>query len=215
MIGKGFSLEHQRYKELGVYATALLDSFMQYRKRANEVFGDDADDKIMYGLENKKVSIAETDPETGEVKIKQEKADVCNNPFGVSRYAVYYDKDTTSEWDENMDENEGYIMGIMAQANDRLQYGLGAPTKKVLTLNEVYEMLGLSQTIDGARVGWSLDSPYGDHQVIFKVIPVAREDYEGADTYHRCFLIDFNVDGDITQYMMKHNFNRKAIEARV
>lgn len=206
-----------RYQNLMSYTSSLATAFAAYRQRAKEIYGEDADDRIMYGKEKKKVTIREVDPETGEEKTHKEEVDVCTNPFGVSQYAVYFDKDTTSEFDENDDQNLGYILGCQSQANDRLQcsrFHIG-PKKKILTLNEVYEMLGFPQTVEGSIVGWSLDSKDGDHQVIFNVQKVAREDYDGADTYHKCYLIDFNVDGPVTNQMISHNFNKqKALESK-
>lgn len=202
-----------RYKDMASYAGSLAASFAAYRQRAKEIYGDDADDRIMYGIERKKVSVSEVDPETGEVKTKKEEVDIATNPFGVSRYAIYFDQDTTTEWDPNMDVNLGYVNGCMQQANDRLQYPYNTKHKKIVLLNEVYEMLGFPQTLEGSKVGWSLDSKNGDHQIIFNVQEVAREDFEGSDTYHRCLLIDFNVDGPVTDKMLSHNFNKqRALE---
>lgn len=213
--GLGLHEYHSRLDLQIGYSGALLGLIGTMKVNADKIFGEGASDKIMYGLEDKKVTIEEEDPETGKVKRIKKDVQVATNPWGVSQYAVYFDQDTSTEWDRNDDVNEGYIMGVMAQANDRLQCSAFGRTHKTLLLNEVYEMLGVQQTEEGSKVGWDLRSENGDHMVIFKVIKVAREDYEGSDTYHECFLIDFNVDGPVTKFMTRYNFNKtRAIEAK-
>ena len=80
-------------------------------------------------------------------------------------------------------------------ANDLLKQ------KGYLFLNDVYKLLGLSETKSGQIVGWVYDekNPVGDNFVDFGIY----KDY-GADFingFGTSILLDFNVDGNILEIL--------------
>ena len=66
-----------------------------------------------------------------------------------------------------------------------------------LFLNDVYDMLGILHSQEGAVVGWIYDeeNPIGDNYVDFGIYDERNADF--VNGYERSILLDFNVDGYI------------------
>lgn len=182
------------------YAT-LDQGFRDYRKRAVERFGEDVDKELRYGIKAEKI----TKTVIGEDGKEREVEDTALivGPSGASVYARFFEKYTTDEegnsilnlnWDENQEYNLMFIKAQETAANNLLK------AKKMLFLNEVYDMLGLSRTKAGQIVGWVYDPdhPVGDNYVDFGLY---RDSLSFEDDRGQAILLDFNVDGNVWELM--------------
>lgn len=105
--------------------------------------------------------------------------------MALSQYARIFD-DSNIYWRSDQEANLMFIKCQEQYLNDLLV------RKKVIFLNEVYEMFGFPRTIIGQTVGWYYNdkNPIGDNSIIIDVAV-----FEGH------ILLDFNVDGEVIQYL--------------
>ncbi len=178
-------------KALAAAYAVLGQGFKEYRSRVVERFGSEVDRQLKYNIKVTEVEEIVTDEKGKEKKVKKtiETADP-----DVSGYLRYLTR-SNPNWEENSDFVEMFLQAQQNYANDKLR-AIGH-----LTLNDVYDMLGMPDTKAGMVVGWiyDLDCPNGDNYVEFDVkkvhIPNERGEYEEA------YAIDFNVDGNIYNKM--------------
>lgn len=182
------------------YATAEK-GFKEYRNRVIEKFGEEVDKELKYGLKAETKTETVIDDETGEKK-KVKTTSYTVDPDKISGYARMFEKYTTDEdgntvlnrhWDNRNEYNVMFLRAQENYANDLLK------AKKMLFLNDVYEMLGLPRTKAGQVVGWVYDTenPVGDNYVSFGP-------FENSLTYsdtNPAILLDFNVDGNVWELM--------------
>lgn len=103
----------------------------------------------------------------------------------LSQYARIF-HDGNIYWRSDQEANLMFIKCQEQYLNDLVV------RKKVVFLNEVYEMLGFPRTIIGQIVGWYYNdkNPIGDNRIIIDM--AVFEDH---------ILLDFNVDGEVIQYL--------------
>ena len=100
-------------------------------------------------------------------------------------------------WDKtNPDQNIAHLRSVLHQANDQL-YANGH-----LFLNDVYRMLGIDDSKEGAILGWIVDDEHQNTYVDFGVFGVNSDDpwdYSNAEPWDGKLgiLLTFNVDGII------------------
>ena len=182
----GYNIINKRNAALMAAYTAIDTSFKKYRQRVIADLGEEADWKYRTGAEEKKVDVVETD-ENGKEKKTKAKVDTVD-PAEPVDYMVNFLRDTVYipvDVKRNHQMNKWRIQQCETNANTRLQ------TYKHLTLNDVYDMLGVPRRDCGQIVGWTLDGT-GDNAVEFIIKEIWDEEYEQYN-----FLIDFNVDGII------------------
>lgn len=102
-------------------------------------------------------------------------------------YSRIFD-DRSPNFENNSRYNLMFLKQTEAYANQLLK------ARGHLFLNEVYDMLGLSHTKTGAITGWKCEenNMNRDNFVEFNIVP-------HPDIYK--FIIDFNVDGVILDYL--------------
>ena len=105
--------------------------------------------------------------------------------MALSQYARTF-KDGNIYWRSDQEANLMFIKYQEQYLNELLV------RKKVVFLNEVYEMFGFPRTIIGQIVGWYYNdkNPIGDNRIIIDAAVC-----EGP------ILLDFNVDGEVIQYL--------------
>lgn len=167
-------------------AYAVLDKgFRAYRERVINELGPQKDAEFRYGVDEKEI-VEETDEGAVVKTVKVAKE-------GHSIYARFFDEGCSS-WSPQYGQNQLFIKCQQNWANDRLQ------SRGHLFLNEVYDMLGLPRTKEGAVVGW-ISKKYGgegDDYVDFGIFnnnefTISR--FMNGD--ERSILLDFNVAGVI------------------
>lgn len=168
-------------------AYAILDkSFEEYRSRVTERWGEQAEKEVRFGYEEKEIAV--DDPETGQTTVKTTRI-----AKGASRYAKFFGPQTSSQWSDDPGYNLITLRSHQRYANDKLHL------KGHITLNEVYDALGLERTKEGFVVGWVKDSKNGDNYVDFGIFTRDNQD-RFADFMtgrEEGILLDFNVDGII------------------
>lgn len=184
---------------LGAAYAALDRSFKDYRSRVIDRFGEAVDRELKYNIKAKKVEEVVVDEETGKEKKVKKTIEVAGSDL-ASPYARFYD-DGCRGWEKNAEMNLMFLRAEQNYANDRLR------ARGYLFLNEVYERLGIPTTKAGQVVGWIYDpeNPIGDNYVDFGIYDINREKARDfVNGYERSILLDFNVDGDITNQFERH-----------
>ena len=204
----GFNALGEKLATMTAAYTVLDRSYNKLLENAKEVYGEEAADKLKYGMiEPLEVDIpADIDPETGKKigKAHKEKFDAVRDvglSDNASPYAVRVQDCAGFTRDPNY--NVIYLEHVQDLANAKLQ------TRGYLTLYEVYEALGLIGVVNASvekmshQCGWVLG--HGDDHVTFKLLlaPVAAGiGSDGATKiYDQIALVDFNCIGNIWQYI--------------
>lgn len=183
LTGSHVALNRRNTALMAAYS-ALDKGFREYRDRVREEFGDEKDLEFRHGSETHIETIIGDDDEAKTVEHKVA-------PAGMpSIYARWFDEGSSS-WSRQPEYNNLFLNSQQNYANDLLR------SRGHLFLNEVYDMLGIPRSKEGAVVGWVI-SKEGDNFVDFGV-------YDGDNPRKRRFvnrdersvLLDFNVDGVI------------------
>lgn len=192
----------KRNVALGAAYAALDQGFKDYRKRVIERFGEEVDRQLKYNIKQEKIEEKVIDPETGKEKKVKRTVEVTDGGEFGSPYARFYD-DGCKGWEKDPELNLLFLRAEQNFANDRLR------TRGYLFLNEVYERLGIPVTRTGNVVGWIYDPKNPDHEgdnyVDFGIYDIYREKARDfVNGRERVILLDFNVDGDITNSFESH-----------
>lgn len=108
-----------------------------------------------------------------------------------SMYARWFDENCTT-WRRDGAQNLLFLKMVQNMANDKLRL------RGHIFLNEVYEMIGLPHTREGALVGWVWGSGVGDDYVDFHLFDRANGSARDfINGWEKSVLLDFNVDGVI------------------
>lgn len=190
----------KRNVALGAAYAAIDKSFKEYRGRVVERFGDAVDRELKYNIKAQKIDDIEVDPETGKEKKVKKTINVVGSDLECSPYAKFFDEGS-EYYEKDPERNLFFLRAEQNYANDKLR------ARGYLTLNEVYERLGIPTTKAGQIVGWvyDLDKPNGDNYVDFGIYDIYREkNRDFVNGYERSILLDFNVDGDILDLISTH-----------
>ena len=172
--------------------------FREYRERVVEKYGIEADRRLRYNISDVEVEEAITG-ENGEEQIVKKAVEVADikDPNGYSIYARCFDE-SNPNWLKDDNYNVMFLKHRQNMFNDKLK------ANGILFLNEVYEELGFPKTKEGQVIGWIYDPdhPIGDNYVDFGIYnthrPAVRDFING---YERSVILDFNVDGNVWDYM--------------
>lgn len=176
----------KRYTAAAAAFATVSQQFEEYRGRVRAEVGEDKERDIYHGIKTEKVK-----GDDGKKHEERSYDNSLNN--GISRYFDEF----SPYWDKyNKDQNVAQIRAVLHHANDRL-YADGH-----LFLNDVYRMLGIPDSKEGAVLGWILDADHENTYVDFGVYgpnsddpwdEVRKEYWDGSTG----ILLDFNVDGII------------------
>jgi len=175
---------HRRNLAVTAAYAALDKGFKQYRSRVTEKYGTVEDQTLRHGLVDKTiVEDTETGPVTRTVKVPGKNA--------PSIYAKIFDENNRN-WNRHPSYNQIFIQCQQNYANDLLR------ARGHVTLNEVYDLLGMDRTKEGFVVGWVNNSVEGDGYIDFGVF--SGDTFMGqqfANGDEKSVWLDFNVDGVI------------------
>lgn len=185
----------QRQAALAASCAAIAKAYQTYRQNVINKYGEDVDKEMLYGIETKKITKTEKDPETGEKVKTTEEQEIIRN-FGGSPYARLFTRANSTEWFNDNPTNEFLLVQREKEADTRLK------CEGILTLNDVYRMIGLKPTDIGLTHGWRYrfkgEEGYAEHdnsvKFITKWVMVPNEE---TGVEERTLLIDFNCDGCI------------------
>jgi hypothetical protein len=172
-----------------VGAYNLIDkSFTSYRKRVADEFGEDKEKMLRFGLKEEQVTEIAVDDDGKKTKLKH--SVIISDPNFNSDYARFFDE-YSNQWSKSPNHNLYFLKCNQHYANDRLN-SIGH-----IFLNEVYDMLGIPRSKEGAIVGW-VQNAEGTNFVDFGIFdgenPRARAFVNG---YEKSILLDFNITGII------------------
>lgn len=186
---------NKRNIALAAAYTTVDRGFKDYRNRVIERFGKELDKELKYNIKAQQIEETVTD-EKGKEKTVTKTIEVAD-PNYYSDYARFFDEGCLG-WEKNPEMNLYFVKQVQNWANDKLK------AQGYLFLNDVYEALGIPKTSAGQVVGWIYDEkcPIGDNFVDFGIYDVHSEAKRNfVNGYERNILLDFNVDGNILEYI--------------
>lgn len=181
----------KRNRSLVGALTLLQTSFIEYRRRVSEEYGEEAEKRIYYGLDKRTIKTVEVGKD-GKKKKKKSEENVLPEEITPIVYQKKFDQ-TNQNWSPDPDIRFWTLFQNEATANLQLQM------KGWVLLNEVYSWLGMSETTAGAVVGWSremAEAGTGDASISFG-LEAPHNQIPGQEAY----LLDFNVHGPIIDYI--------------
>lgn len=179
LVGSHTIMNRRNAALVAAYAT-IEKSFAQYRDRVAEAVGEERELDIRHNRSEETVK----DEETG----KASKVKVAD-PNAYSQYAKFFDQ-LNENWRPNAESNRAFLRAQQQYATDLLNM------RGHLTLNDVYDMLGIERTKAGFVVGWVM-SPNSDNFVDFGLYADRAGAVDFINGREGAILLDFNVDGVI------------------
>ena len=186
----------KRNVALAAALTAMETSFKEYRGRLIDRFGKDLDRELRFGIKAKEVEEKTVD-ENGKETTVTKTVEVVDPNAVHSIYSVVF-CEGNSGWTRNAELNKVFLIQQQNYANDKLRLN------GILTLNEVYDMIGAPRTAYGQVAGWvyTEDSSIGDNFVDFGIFYVNNEKAcDFVNGYEKSIILDFNCIGNILEYM--------------
>lgn len=195
MIGSNRILR-KRNIALAAAFKAVDTSFKEYRGRLIDRFGKDLDRELRFGIKAKEVEEKVVDENGNETTVTKT-VNVVDPNAAHSIYSVVFCEGNTG-WTKNAELNKVFLVQQQNYANDKLRLN------GVLTLNEVYDMIGAPRTAYGQIAGWvyTEDGSIGDNFVDFGIFNV--NDGKACDFvngWERSIILDFNCIGNILEYI--------------
>ena len=191
----GNNILRKRNAALAAAYATISESFLAYRGRVAERYGEEAEREIRAGSHQEKVELIETDENGKEKKVKKTVSVVDSGmPSDYARYFVYKEARAA---EPNFDYNLFFLKGQQELANNLLR------SRGYLFLNDVYDMLGIDRSLAGQAVGWVYDKnadDHGDNYVDFGIQEVYRKRENPSGGMEKVILLDFNVDGGILDH---------------
>ena len=195
MVGSNKILR-KRNIALGAAFTAMDKSFKEYRGRVIEKFGKDLDRELRFNTKAEQIEETVVD-ENGKESTVTKTVEIVDPNVTHSIYSVVFCEGNTG-WTKNAELNKVFLLQQQNYANDKLRLN------GVLTLNEVYDMIGAPRTAYGQLAGWvyTEDSSIGDNFVDFGIFDINSEKKcDFINGIERSIILDFNCIGNILDYI--------------
>ncbi len=182
LVGSAGILRSRNMAAIAAY-NVVKAQYDTYRENVIEDQGADKDRDYRLGLINEET----TDFETGKpITVKR------SDPSRYSQYARIFDEGNINfnkHWREG---NLTFLLSQQRWATERLM------ARGWITLNDVYEAIGLDPTPDGAVTGWVLGA--GQDYVDFGIFDLeSAEARNFVNGYEPAIILDFNHDGFIQE----------------
>lgn len=147
-----------------------------------------------------KITVTVEGVEPIEVKVDIPEKELVDeaDEYTPSVYARFFDDECVGRWRPDQMKNKIFLLQMQQYYNMKLQ------ADGEVYLNDVYEALGFDRVPEYEnRVGWRYvpNNPNGDNYIDFGLFDLNGEGrtYEWSDL-HKRYLLDFNVDGNISSY---------------
>ena len=195
MVGSNRILR-KRNIALAAAFKAVDTSFKEYRGRVIDRFGKEMDRELRFGIKAKEIEETVVDENGNETTVTKT-VEVADPNVTHSIYSVVWCEGNTG-WTRNAELNKVFLIQTQNAANDKLRLN------GILTLNEVYDMLGVPRTAYGQIAGWvyTEDDSVGDSYVDFGIFnannPKACDFVNG---YEKSIILDFNCIGNVLEYI--------------
>ena len=190
-FGAAYGLLKQRNAALATAYMALQNRFNKYRKAVVTEQGQEADGRYFSSISGKVVDEVDADSEVS--KILTDADDYC-----------YWFDEASPYWKKSAEENLFFLREVERILNQHLRY------KHVITLNDVFEKLGMDKTSEGSVIGWFNKDNQDSYQISFGLenTEVGRRFING-DT--NVTILDFNVDGPVYKELDKVSSNHRIV----
>lgn len=181
----------KRVATLGMACSMLGESLRRYRQNVSELYGEEKEHDIYYGLSNEKIDgiVVSEDGKEQKTKIKVK---TISEERVVSPFAVFFDSDNPNYVKDDPVYNTDFISDSQRYMNDLLG------RRGWVTLNEARMALGFKPTAEGQLYGWickDCDPVCDGNKIDFGIDHIARDDVRAfRNGYEKVFIIDFNVD---------------------
>lgn len=195
MLGSNHILR-KRNIALAAALTNVATSFKEYRGRLVDRFGKDLDRELRFGIKAKEVEETVVDEDGKETTVKKT-VEVVDPNTAHSMYSIVFCEGNTG-WTRNAELNKVFLIHQQNWANDKLKMN------GILTLNEVYDMVGAPRTAYGQIAGWVYtdDNSIGDNFVDFGIFDVNNEKAcDFVNGREKSIILDFNCIGNILDYI--------------
>jgi hypothetical protein len=165
--------------------TGLFKTFDAYRERVREQLGDERDQQFLHGTVQQAI---EYEDKGGRTRTKEITA---LDPSSKTPYTFYFDKNCGS-WMPDPGYNQNTLDGQQQWANVKLQ------RQGHLFLNEVYDLLQIPHTKEGAILGW-VHEDLSDRGIANDMFVKFNHDKDGEFTagYKKDVMLEFNIHGPI------------------
>lgn len=186
----------KRNLALAAALTNVATSFKEYRDRLVDRFGKDVDRELRFGIKAKEVEETVVDKDGNETTVAKT-VEVVDPNTAHSLYSIVFCEGNTG-WTRNAELNKVFLIQQQNWANDKLKMN------GVLTLNEVYDMVGAPRTAYGQIAGWvwTEDGTIGDNFVDFGLFDVNNEKAcDFINGREKSIILDFNCIGNILDYI--------------
>lgn len=179
------NIVQKRYLAAVCAYESVSEAFRSYRDRVVSESGEEMDRHYRYGTELVKETETIVD-ENGKKKKVEKTTEEHITIDKPGSGAVFFDE-SNPNWDQNNGFNLSFLRAQEDMATNILQ------SRGHIFLNEVYRMLGLPHTPEGALLGWvkGLGDDYVDFG-LYKSTPGTRAFINGRENI---VLLDFNHDG--------------------
>lgn len=174
----------------------VATSFSNYRNRVIDKFGKDLDRELRFGIKAKQVEEKVIDENGNETTVTKT-VEVIDPNRAHSLYSVVWCEGNTG-WTRNAEINKVFLIQQQNYANDKLRLN------GILTLNEVYDMIGAPRTAYGQIAGWvyTEDGSIGDNFVDFGIFDIHNEGAcDFVNLREKSIVLDFNCIGNILEYL--------------
>lgn len=186
----------KRNLALAAALTNVATSFKEYRGRLVDRFGKDVDRELRFGIKAKEIEETVVDKDGNETTVTKT-VEVVDPNTAHSLYSIVFCEGNNG-WTRNAELNKVFLIQQQNYANDKLRMN------GVLTLNEVYEMVGAPRTAYGQIAGWvwTEDGTIGDNFVDFGIFDVNNEKAcDFINGREKSVILDFNCIGNILDYI--------------
>lgn len=195
MVGSNHILR-KRYIASAAAFNALATDFNGYRSRLIDKFGDELDKELRFGIKAKEIEETVVDEDGNETTVTKT-VNVVDPNLAHSIYSIPWYEGNTG-YTKNAELNKVFLIQQQNHANDKLRLN------GILTLNEVYDMLGAPRTAYGQQAGWvyTEDCSAGDNFVDFGIFdPDNPHACDFLIGHERAIILNFNCIGNVLEYM--------------
>ena len=210
----GYKLINGRLVKTAAAYKILEDGFGRYRENVRDIYGEEADREMLHRVRPERLAAAQEEREKNRDIDSDKKRGIKNKEKKGTAYQEIYSAvfdQYSDRWRRSWMPEQvwDYLRQKEREANDMLRI------RKHIFLNEVYDLLGLERTEEGALVGWILTKNNPESKVDFglDLIPESRKrEFLTAQCNEDIWLrLHFNPDGLI--YNMIDKTPRRMREA--
>ena len=194
----GYRMINGRLVKTAAAYKILEDGFGRYRENVRDEFGEETDWRMLNNIRPERLEAAEKEREANrelEADKKRKKRNLEKRRTAHQEvYSNFFDQ-YSDRWRRSWTPEQvwEYLRQKQREANDMLNI------RKHIFLNEVYDLLGLDRTEEGAVVGWILTKNNPDSHVDFGLDSMpddARRIFLSAERNEDIKIwLHFNPDG--------------------